>query len=234
MARVITAIVVLPILIASIWFSNLSPLFVALAVAAMILGLYEFWALAKRRGMKPDVTVGMIAAAALLVVFYFNAPDLILVMIAAFTIATLAAAVRRGAPFDQMMASAGATVLGLLYVVVLGGHLVAVRTLRPFADCGNCAAKLLSFFFLVLMGADTAAYYTGRAFGRHKLAPAVSPGKTWEGAAGGMAASLGAAALAHFWFFPELRLTAALPLSAVMNVLGVVGDLTESAIKRGA
>ena len=65
-------------------------------------------------------------------------------------------------------------------------------------------------------------------------APTVSPGKTWEGAVGGMLASLLMAALAHYWFFPELRLPAALALAAVMNILGVAGDLTESALKRGA
>ncbi|HVF44077.1 MAG TPA: phosphatidate cytidylyltransferase, partial [Pyrinomonadaceae bacterium] len=85
-----------------------------------------------------------------------------------------------------------------------------------------------------LMGSDTGAYYMGRAFGKHKLAPKISPGKTWEGAIGGMLASLLMATLAHFWFFPELSLNAALPLAAVMNVLGVVGDLTESALKRSA
>jgi phosphatidate cytidylyltransferase len=84
------------------------------------------------------------------------------------------------------------------------------------------------------MGSDTGAYYTGRTFGRHKLAPSISPGKTWEGAVGGMLASLLMAVIAHFWFFPELSLKAALPLAAVMNVLGVIGDLTESALKRGA
>jgi phosphatidate cytidylyltransferase len=75
---------------------------------------------------------------------------------------------------------------------------------------------------------------SGRTLGRHKLAPNISPGKTWEGAIGGMLASLLMAALAHFWFFPELSLKVALPLAAVMNVLGVMGDLTESALKRGA
>src|SRR6185503_11532334 len=84
------------------------------------------------------------------------------------------------------------------------------------------------------MGGDTAAYYVGRALGKHKLAPKVSPGKTWEGAAGGMAASLLLAALAHFWFFRELPLKWALPLAAAMNILGVLGDLAESALKRSA
>jgi phosphatidate cytidylyltransferase len=93
---------------------------------------------------------------------------------------------------------------------------------------------LLSFFFLVIMSADSAAYYGGRMFGSHKLAPGISPGKTWEGAIAGMMMSLLAAALAHVWFFPELPLKLALPLAAVMNILSVVGDLTESALKRSA
>jgi phosphatidate cytidylyltransferase len=117
-------------------------------------------------------------------------------------------------------------------VVLLGGHLVAVRMSPAFQP--QLSRRLLSFFFLIVMGSDTAAYYTGRAVGRHKLAPQISPGKTWEGAAGGMIASLLLAALAHYWFFRELPLRAALPLAAVMNVLGVIGDLTESALKRGA
>jgi phosphatidate cytidylyltransferase len=92
----------------------------------------------------------------------------------------------------------------------------------------------LSFFFLILMGADTGAYYTGRTIGKRKLAPTISPGKTWEGVVGGMVAALGLATLAHFWFFRELPLKWALPLAAVMTVVGIFGDLTESALKRGA
>jgi len=85
-----------------------------------------------------------------------------------------------------------------------------------------------------LMSADMAAYYGGTLFGSHKLAPAISPGKTWEGAIAGMMISLLAAALAHFWFFRELPFKLALPLAYLMNFLGVVGDLAESALKRGA
>lgn len=230
MSRIITAAILLPVLIASILISWLAPLFVALALAAMLLGLYEFWLLARRREMKPDVVTGFAAAAAILTVFYFNEPPLLLLILPAFTIIALAAEMLRGAPFEKMMASAGATVLGVMYVALLGGHLVAVRTgFRP-----ELSADLLAFFFLVIMGSDTGAYYTGRAFGRHKLAPGVSPGKTWEGAIGGMIASLLMAVIAHYWFFPALPLTIGLGLAALMNVLGVVGDLTESALKRGA
>jgi phosphatidate cytidylyltransferase len=234
MSRIITALIVLPVLIASILVPWLAPLFVALALSAMTLGLYEFWLLAKRRGIKADVVVGFVGAAALFTVFYFDrrgeVPLLLLLILPGLTIAALVAAMLRGAPFENMIASVGATLLGVMYVALLGGHLVAVR--MGFEQ--KLSAHLLSFFFLVIMGADSGAYYAGRAFGRHKLAPKVSPGKTWEGAIGGMIASLLMAALAHYWFFPELPLKVALALAALMNILGVLGDLTESALKRGA
>jgi len=230
MSRIITAIIALPVLIASILISKLWPLFVVIAFAAMVVGLYEFWLLAKRRGLKPDVEVGFAAAAAMFMTFYFDRIEWLLLIMPAFTIVALAVAMLRGAPFDKMLTNTGATVLGVLYVVLLGGYLVAVRTGFPQPR----SAHLLSFFFLVIMGSDTGAYYTGRALGRHKLAPNISPGKTWEGAIGGMLASLLMSVAAHYWFFPELSLKAALPLAALMNVLGVIGDLTESALKRGA
>jgi len=251
-SRLITAAIALPVLIASIVVPPLKLLFVAIAVAAMVVALYEFWFLAKRVGAKPDVVVGYAAAAAVLAAFLLDpelrfTPPLLLFVIPALVIAALAAEMLRGAPFDKMILSVGSTVLGVLYVVLLGGFLVAVRTgfqqtVAPDAAYWfpaeyvdrTLSTHLLGFFFLVLMGSDTGAYYAGRAFGKHKLAPKVSPGKTWEGAVGGMLASLVMAAIAHFWFFPELPLAAALPLAAVMNVLGVVGDLSESALKRGA
>jgi len=108
--------------------------------------------------------------------------------------------------------------------------LISIRTgFNP-----NLSAHLLSFFFLVLMGADAGAYYIGRALGKHKLAPSISPGKTWEGAVGGLLAALAMGVLAHFWFFRELPLKYILPLAAVMTIVGIFGDLAESALKRGA
>lgn len=234
MSRIITALVALPILIASIYFSWLWPAFVAIAAAVMVIGLHEFWMLAKKRAMKPDVGVGFMGGAGLFVGFYFDAPSkapqLLLLTLIVFVIVALVVQMFRGAPFDKMLSSVGATVLGVLYVVLLGGHIVSLR----MGFDPKLSMHLLSFFFLVIMGSDAGAYYSGRALGRHKLAPKVSPGKTWEGAIGGMAASLLLAALSHFWFFPELSLKVSLPLAAAMNIIGVMGDLTESALKRSA
>lgn len=237
MRRIITAAVILPFLIASILVPWLELLFVFLAAAAMVLALAEFWKLAILRGMKPDMGGGYLAAVALFLTFYYSdsAGDLFIaklvpVILIVFTAGTLIAFTIRGAPFDKMLASAGATILGVLYVVLLGGYLVAVRT----AFSQSLAAHLLSFFFLVVFGSDTGAYYVGRAFGKHKLAPGISPGKTWEGVLGGLAAALGVATIAHYWFFRALPLRWALPLAVFMTVIGIAGDLTESALKRGS
>jgi len=235
-ARVLTAVVLLPILIASILLPGLSVVFVLLVTIALVVALLEFWLLARKQQVRTDPVAGLLGAAALLTIFYFSEPtkppDLLALMMVLIllTICSLVAAMLRGAPFERMISSASVTVMGVMYVVLLGGHLIAVRT--GFSQ--QLSKHLLAFFFLVLMGSDSAAYYGGRAFGRKKLAPTVSPGKTWEGAVAGMLASLLLAAAAHYWFFPELPLKFALPLAAVMNVVGVLGDLTESALKRSA
>ena len=202
----------------------------------MVLGLIEFWVLARKQQIRPDVAAQLLSGVALLTIFYFTQrgklPDLLMIQIILLllTAGSLTASMVRGAPFDRMISSVGATVISVMYVALLGGHLIAVRV--GFAP--QLSKHVLSFFFLVLMGSDSAAYYGGRLFGRYKLAPNVSPGKTWEGAIAGMLASLLLAAAAHYWFFPELPLKLALPLAAAMNVVGVFGDLTESALKRSA
>jgi phosphatidate cytidylyltransferase len=234
MKRILTAVIVLPFLIVSILFASFWWVFVLLAAAAMVLGLWEFYLLAKKLQLKPDPGAGFLAGATIITISLQNDPAVTLLLvqfvIIVLTAGTLIAATVRGAPFDKMIASAGATILGVLYIPLLGSHLVSLRT--GFNQL--LSAHLLSFFFLVLMGGDTGAYYVGRALGKHKLAPSISPGKTWEGAVGGLVAALAMATLAHFWFFRELPLKYTLPLAALMTVVGIFGDLAESALKRGA
>jgi phosphatidate cytidylyltransferase len=234
MKRLLTAVIVLPFLIASFLVASLWWVFVLLAVAAMVLGLWEFYALAKRLQLKPDIPTGYIAAAILLTISVQNDYSITFAgsffVVIVFTAVSMIANTLRGAPFDKMIASVGATMLGILYIPLMGSHLVSIR--MGFDQ--TLSAHLLSFFFLVLMGADAGAYYVGRAIGKHKLAPSISPGKTWEGVAGGIAAALAMGALSHFWFFRELPLKYILPLAVVMTIVGILGDLTESALKRGA
>jgi len=81
---------------------------------------------------------------------------------------------------------------------------------------------------------DVGAYYVGRSIGRHKLAPIVSPGKSWEGAAASLAASMIFGFFFLRWAIPAVAPAMALALTAAANVAGQFGDLCESALKRGA
>ena len=133
-----------------------------------------------------------------------------------------------------MLTGIGVTVLGVLYVAFLGGFIISMRVGFENTLVLFLSTKLLAFFFFVVMGADVGAYYVGKNFGKHKLIPKVSPNKTWEGVIGGLVLSSIFAALASAWFFPELPYKFSIPLAIVMSLIGVFGDLAESAMKRGS
>jgi len=239
--RVLTAIVALPVIIAAIvlpmWWRDAVWLFVGIAAFALCAGLFEFYSLTKKLELKADASVGFLWAAALFVGFVFDAParqpDLILATLVAFIISLLVSqAFRFKADFSKMLAGVGVTMLGVLYVAFLGGFLVATR--MGFDNRFDLSSHLLGYFFLVIFCSDICAYFAGRGLGKHKLAPAISPGKTVEGLIGGLLAAASAAAIATATFFPELPYKWSIPLAIVLAAVGVLGDLAESAMKRGA
>lgn len=241
--RILTALIALPILIASIilpsYFPDTKWLFVVIAAFGLSAGLFEFYSLTKKLELKADAAMGYLGAALFFVAFVFdipsNAPSLLLATLALFLIAVLITQTFRfQKDFSKMLAGVGVTVFGVLYVAFLGGYLVSTRMAFDHPLNQNLSTHLLGYFFLVIMGSDIGAYFAGRTLGKHKLAPSISPGKTVEGLIGGILAAAGFGALATFWFFPELPYKWSIPLAAVMAVIGVLGDLAESAMKRGA
>ena len=230
MARVLTAIIFIPILMAALWFG--SPIyFVGLTGIAILLGLHEYYSLGKSGGL----SIGLVAGLALMVAFYLDRLDLIAAILALLVIAELLIALWRQRQQDdqrEALPTLAVRLTGVLYIALLGGYLIGVRMLE--SSIPQLPAKLLTLFFIIIFAGDTGAYYTGRSIGRRKLAPRISPGKTWEGVAGGLAGNVFAALIAHFTFFPELPVVHAIPLAFLMGFLGITGDLCESMIKRGA
>jgi len=121
------------------------------------------------------------------------------------------------------------TVAGIFYIGWLLSHMVALRGL---AD----GVSWVFFVLLVTWLSDTAAFFTGRRLGRHKLAPSISPGKTWEGAIGGIGGSIAISMLfiAPTPFHLPLPYWQVIPLAIGVSVLGQCGDLVESLLKRNA
>jgi phosphatidate cytidylyltransferase len=120
---------------------------------------------------------------------------------------------------------AGHLLLGVLYAGFLIPHCVLLHRVSD-------GRWWVVFTIVVVMASDTGGYFVGGALGRHRLAEAISPKKTVEGAAGSLAAALLAAAVAHLTFFPRADWAEALLLGAALGILGQLGDLVESVLKR--
>jgi len=127
-------------------------------------------------------------------------------------------------PVDQGLAALGTVAYGLPYLALPAASLYHLQRLDPWV--------LMLLFAMVWLG-DTAGFYCGKRWGRHKMAPVVSPNKTWEGAAASMLAAIVAAGLWSYWRLGTVR-PELLGLAALTSVAAQTGDLVESLIKRGA
>ena len=204
------------------------------------LALWEYLGLADAMGAKTP-RVAVFVAVALLFVCIFRRPDFLGPLLGALSLALFALCAFRS-PMNRVLPDAAYSVFGMLYIGV------PLTTLPLLSEQEN-GPSLLIFLFFVVWAGDIAALYIGRAFGRRKLAPAISPGKTWEGSIASVAGSV-LVALILFEIAAALsrgnfgRLSSLLSypgsiagwlgLSVMLNIAAQIGDLVESAIKRGA
>jgi phosphatidate cytidylyltransferase len=233
MKRILTALVALPILLATVWVET-PYYFAAITAIAALIALYEFYNLASKSGSRPLSIPGYVAGLVVVAAFVFDRPVWIVAALAFLTIISLASSIARPEEMSRSLASVSATVFGVIYTALLAGYLVGVRMTPNTEATPLLAAKLLTTFFAMVMMTDTGAYYTGRSIGRHKLAPRVSPGKTIEGSIGGFVAAAIVGLISKLIFFPTMPIWHALALGAVIGVVSQVGDLAESLLKRGA
>lgn len=229
--RVGTAAVALPALLALLFWGP--PLaMVAVVALAAFLGLWELNSLLAARGLRPFRLVGgLVAAGVFAEVVFVDAPALWAVPVLPLAlILLLGAMLQRADDIPGAVPAAAATLLGACYLGGLGGALAALRAVPP----AQMGAWRLTLLLAIIMSADTLAFFAGSAFGRHKLAPRISPGKTLEGLAGGLIGGILAALVVRRIGLPNLPLVDTIALGAVVAGLGVVGDLVESLLKRWA
>ncbi len=207
--------------------------FLAFVMLQTLLGITEFYRMARAKGLSPQRTVGTVSALLLLVSAY--RPDLVPrdLLVTCGVLCLLGFALSQ--PQFRSAESIAATGFGVLYVGWLSAHLVFLRELpwRAGTDYSLGAAFVLLAFFLT-WSCDTGAYAFGRLFGRTPLWRAISPRKTVEGSVGGFTCALLAAFVAKYWFAPFLHLWDAAALGVLVGVFAQVGDLVESLLKRDA
>jgi phosphatidate cytidylyltransferase len=237
MKRIVTAAILIPIVLLLVFLGPRWQWLFTIAVAAVAaLAAWEFLGLAERGGSSPPRIAVLVALLALFAVD-FQWPDRTAAIFGILSLGLLVYCTFLR-PVEKVMADAANSIFCLLYA---GYTLIALPTLHAAAN----GPSLLAFLLFVVWAGDIAALYVGRAWGRHKMAPRLSPKKTWEGAAASMAASVLLAAglwsLAgqldqmdsvvlsypgEIWYW--------LVLAVIVNVAAQVGDLAESALKRSA
>jgi len=242
MKRVLTALVLIPIVLLLVFLpARWDGVFTLATAVVAMLAAWEYLGLAVRGGVNPP-RLAVILAVLLLIGARLFADDLEAlrqtdVVFGFLALALLIFCVFRSST-DHVMADASASVFCLFYI---GLTLTALPALREDAE-GN-GPSLVTFLFCVVWAGDIAALYVGRAWGRRKMAPSLSPNKTWEGAFASVAGSVLIAggllvlsrALAE-WNFVKLSYNGDawywIALAVVVNIAAQVGDLAESALKR--
>ena len=193
-----------------------------LAAFAALIALHEFYVMA--RSLRPLVLAGYAGALAALLGAELGGPEW---MLGGFMLTLLLAFLLYGIAETRQSATVtmSSTVLGVAWIALGLGHLLL---LRDFPEHGRLAVFTV---LLAVFADDTAAYLIGRLLGRHKLAPSLSPGKTWEGFAAG---TLAAIAVAFFALYEQdfLTIPESIALGAAVALAGAAGDLFESALKR--
>jgi phosphatidate cytidylyltransferase len=218
MKRIATAVVLIPIFLYLMLWAPFWAFATALALVALLC-YWEFGGIIAAHGIpQPGITGALIG---ILVLF---APANSVLIAPAIGLVGLTVMLRCP-DLREALPAAGALALAIVYIFGAWRCAAALRLISP---------ALLFFAVALNWAGDTAAMYAGRTFGRHKLAPRISPGKTVEGSIASVAASVIFGLLYFHWVLPAAPLWWAAALAIAGNVAGQIGDLAESALKRGA
>ena len=219
--RIASAVVGLPLVVLLIWAGG--PWYAGAASVIILIAAYEFQA--PQHGPWSPLAIFTAGLAAALPAGAFVGTDWVLWFLLAGAILPLVWVTLRADPASALPDYTHA-VAGIIYVGFLGAHLVLLRELHEGRD----------WVYMAVLGTfavDTAAYFTGKAIGRRKLAPTISAGKTVEGTIGGVAGGFAAVLLANYFLGMRLEAALIVPLALLVPLAAVLGDLTESMVKRG-
>lgn len=234
--RILVALVGIPLILLLTWAGGVY--FFAFVALVSSLSLYEYYQLARAKGTQPQVTVGLLFGLCVMMAFMYNRlpffplmPHWLLITVLLFVPAIFFIELFRGKA--SAMANVAMTLAGVLYVSLGLGSLVGLRELPAVAGVDVGASVVITIFASVWI-CDSAAYFVGMRFGRHKLLERVSPNKTWEGAVGGFIGAVIVFLVARDIGLQHLSVSNVLVSGCIVGIFGQIGDLVESLLKRDA
>lgn len=243
--RILVAVVAIPVILFLVyqggwWFS-------AFVELLAILALKEYYDMSQAKGQAPQRLSGLLAGALFPAMLHVaivggNASIVAFFLLAffmVFALWVLGFELWRGRP--EPIVNTAVTVFGVVYVALGIGSLIGVRNLfyapwlPPAANTANEHGMWLVFLmFAAIWMCDSVAYFVGRAIGRHKIAPRVSPNKSWEGGIAGLVGSAATFAIGAAFLLPDIAAPHAVVLGVLIGVVGQIGDFAESLLKRDA
>lgn len=238
--RLLTAIIAVPIMYVIFLIGGV--LYLLFFLALIFAGQLEYQKLLESKNLPNEKILGLISSllmglSAYLGYYYFTFCFTVVVLV------ILILDLRKG-DFSQTVTNIGATLFGVIYLGWLLSHGILLRNIDQYENIRAYSVNIqglsdLGFFVVVFAVActflnDTGAYYTGKMFGKHKLAPKISPGKTIEGTVGGIVVCILTGLIVNFLFGTPLSSDWTIAFALLVAISAILGDLVESSIKRGA
>lgn len=230
MKRLITGLLLASIIFLVLYFNQFTIGWLLMMLAGGI-GLHEFFTMTLAPSEQRYRKFGIVLGLSVLGVSFTGSLELVSVAMAAAVLLLFGIVLFRYTDLKELhppvniVNFAARFIFGIVYIGFFGAHVILT-----FKTASG--PYWLILLFMITAMSDTSAYYTGRTFGRHKLCPAVSPGKTVEGLIGGLLGATIGAVVLSLYLFPQIHSVIIGIIAVVTTCLGVMGDLVESIVKR--
>jgi len=226
--RILVSLLAIPIIVFITLYGKLA--FLGFALLIGLISYFEFDKLAHHKNADGNLLLGLISVLAILLNAYFNFIEfemLLMIIIPAFLLTNL---FREN---KSIIANTGATLIGVFYIGLFSGSFIMIREFFPAANYIYGGYLIISILVSIWV-CDSAAYFIGSAYGKHKLFPVVSPNKSWEGAIAGFIFALISMIMLKIILVGFLNWIDAIVIGIIIGTLGQIGDLVESLFKRDA
>lgn len=235
--RVLVAVVAIPLIVAACYFGGF--FFFAFTTVIIVLSVNEFYSMASTRGLEMSPVIGITGAGVLNAIVYSSTMEAAFEFLIIFIVLVLLSelARKRTDKVSGTFESVGGTIAGVAYIGLFGAMLTALRLrvgIEHVLPTDRAAGYYLILILATIWICDSAAYFVGKPFGKHKMSRFVSPNKSWEGAAAGLIFAVITVVVGKFVFLHWLSIPVALGTGFVVGIFGQAGDFVESLFKRDA
>ncbi len=228
--RILVSVLTIPVILFITFYGEIPFLLFSLVIGTA--AAFEFGAMMKHKESRPSQTVIVLISLAIILNFYFSFIEFINMFLIMIPVIMLVELFRNK---GNESFNIGTELLAAMYIALSTGALLGIREIYKYNDfIYDQGGYLVIALFITIWICDSAAYFLGSAFGKHKLFPRVSPNKSWEGAIAGFIFSIMTMMFLQQFFLDFLQMHDGIIIGLIVGIFGQAGDLVESLLKRDA